>query len=526
MRVAEPNRGEGGEVSPSARKDGRFTTRVSAASPGQTYAKPARMRPPARSPPRCRSSTDRLRTRGASREGVRPRAAEYKPRDVDVRALRRARGVQFRQGHGGRGIVRELDGAAPRGRRRARAQPGRARRGHDQREADRTRSRRPVRRCLVPAAGALRDRAKAIEVDQALPDLGPARAPRPSWSHRADAYLAILQAYRGDDLSAFDARPRKISTRRRARSNISKTSKGPRCARRDAPLTLALTGSAIKRSGALGRRVIGNTVGSGPIVLGFRPSAPASDHLFRTCCWAPMSSGPGHCPLTAKTRVRLPLGVPPRAEPLGRRTRVLFLRARRRALAGSTPVGSTTRCGSNVVEPASSFCGRGGAPWRVRLPLGVPPRAEPQASNPRPLPAGAAARPGGFDSHWEYHRGRTTGRRTRVLFLRARRRALAGSTPVGSTTAGEPLAVEPVSSSCGFDSRWEYQRGRSVSAAIALVGDRRETARPSTQSFSAPASTQASMMPIVAASRNGPPCGIRAPDPPTSRWVPLSLSIR
>jgi electron transfer flavoprotein alpha subunit len=63
---------------------------------------------------------------------------------------------------------------------------------------------------LVPAAGALRDRAKAIEVDAALPDLAAPHALLvQSWSDRADAYLAILQAYRADDLSAFDAAAKK-----------------------------------------------------------------------------------------------------------------------------------------------------------------------------------------------------------------------------------------------------------------------------------------------------------------------------
>ena len=63
---------------------------------------------------------------------------------------------------------------------------------------------------LVPEAGALRDRAKAIEPDAALPEL---QAPHAllvqAWSDRAAAYLAILQAYKADDLAAFDAAAKK-----------------------------------------------------------------------------------------------------------------------------------------------------------------------------------------------------------------------------------------------------------------------------------------------------------------------------
>ncbi len=63
---------------------------------------------------------------------------------------------------------------------------------------------------LVPEAGALRDRAKAIEPDPALPEL---QAPHAllvqAWTDRAAAYLAILQAYRADDLTAFDAAAKK-----------------------------------------------------------------------------------------------------------------------------------------------------------------------------------------------------------------------------------------------------------------------------------------------------------------------------
>ena len=63
---------------------------------------------------------------------------------------------------------------------------------------------------LVPEAGALRDRAKAIEPDAALPEL---QAPHAllvqAWTDRAAAYLAILQAYRAGDLTAFDAAAKK-----------------------------------------------------------------------------------------------------------------------------------------------------------------------------------------------------------------------------------------------------------------------------------------------------------------------------
>jgi len=63
---------------------------------------------------------------------------------------------------------------------------------------------------LVPEAGALRDRAKAIEPDAALPDL---QAPHAlliqAWSDRAAAYLAILQAYRAGDVATFDAAAKK-----------------------------------------------------------------------------------------------------------------------------------------------------------------------------------------------------------------------------------------------------------------------------------------------------------------------------
>ena len=63
---------------------------------------------------------------------------------------------------------------------------------------------------LVPEAGALRDRAKAIEPDAALPDL---QAPHAllvqAWSDRAGAYLALLQAYRANDMAAFDAAAKK-----------------------------------------------------------------------------------------------------------------------------------------------------------------------------------------------------------------------------------------------------------------------------------------------------------------------------
>jgi hypothetical protein len=63
---------------------------------------------------------------------------------------------------------------------------------------------------LVPAAGALRDRAKAIEVDEALPDLAAPHALLvQAWTDRAAAYLAILQAYRVDDLAAFDLAAKK-----------------------------------------------------------------------------------------------------------------------------------------------------------------------------------------------------------------------------------------------------------------------------------------------------------------------------
>jgi hypothetical protein len=63
---------------------------------------------------------------------------------------------------------------------------------------------------LVPTAGGLRDRAKAIDLDEALPALGPPHAILvESWTARADAYLAILQAYRADDLATFDAATKK-----------------------------------------------------------------------------------------------------------------------------------------------------------------------------------------------------------------------------------------------------------------------------------------------------------------------------
>ena len=63
---------------------------------------------------------------------------------------------------------------------------------------------------LVPEAGALRDRAKAIEPDAALPEL---QAPHAllvqAWTDRAAAYLEILRAYRAEDLPAFDAAAKK-----------------------------------------------------------------------------------------------------------------------------------------------------------------------------------------------------------------------------------------------------------------------------------------------------------------------------
>ena len=63
---------------------------------------------------------------------------------------------------------------------------------------------------LVPEAGALRDRAKAIEPDAALPEL---QAPHAllvrAWTDRAAAYLEILRAYRAADLTAFDAAAKK-----------------------------------------------------------------------------------------------------------------------------------------------------------------------------------------------------------------------------------------------------------------------------------------------------------------------------
>jgi hypothetical protein len=63
---------------------------------------------------------------------------------------------------------------------------------------------------LVPTAGALRDRAKAIEVDSALPDLAASHALLvQAWTDRASAYLAILQAYRADNVAALEAAAKK-----------------------------------------------------------------------------------------------------------------------------------------------------------------------------------------------------------------------------------------------------------------------------------------------------------------------------
>jgi hypothetical protein len=122
--------------------------------------------------------------------------AEYEPVDVGVRALHRAHRVRYRFRHeGGRG-VRAIDGAAPRGRRRARAQTD----AHSPR-ARRAESSPPRTWPSATTASsfpkrALRDRAKAIEPDAALPDL---QAPHAllvqAWTDRAAAYLAILQAY-------------------------------------------------------------------------------------------------------------------------------------------------------------------------------------------------------------------------------------------------------------------------------------------------------------------------------------------
>src|SRR5262249_6052629 len=82
--------------------------------------------------------------------------------------------------------------------------------------------------------------------------------------------------------------------------------------RRSLPTPLSY-GVIARRRGDCGGSSSGRTRGSGPRSGGSNPPPPATSSLRSS---APSSRGPGHGPLKAETRVRIPLGPPPNLQKL------------------------------------------------------------------------------------------------------------------------------------------------------------------------------------------------------------------
>ncbi len=159
----------------------------------------------------------------------------------------------------------------------------------------------------------------------------------------------------------------------------------------------------------MGYGVIGNTTVSGTVILGSSPGIPALLHRNST---APSYSGLVRRPLTAVTRVRIPLGSPPRRTPGPHGPGVLRCPGTgSRTVSGAGPgtcysVRGRSREAADRTGAAPSYSGLVRRPLtavtRVRIPLGSPRATSPGPHGPgdvvvspstRPRGAGARDRP-------------------------------------------------------------------------------------------------------------------------------------